>query len=578
MEHNTLEQHPSPSTSSPSSPPPAVILRGFASSPNDLPISYLVARPTSYASALASVEALFPHLLNPPTSSASSAAVPEQRSRTLVLERDFPGVGPVRLTASGWNTAPLVVRDPSEPLVIGVTAVDVPLAISTGAAQAESATEASEPADAEEPAPASPEAARQDSFSGHAAETESVASLASEEVFWLTGPAGAPAATPVVIERDALATGAEQAEEDPAAEDTVEPAESVAEAPPVVTAEGEEHFAPPPAPEDRMLDFEVTSFINYERKKYTVRLAPNAHVCYLLTELEDLTGYETATCSDKYRLKHGPDTLDWEQTLSSFASASSVTAIHLHRVGRRQEEPAIYVLPPVDLDDCHLQVASIDGSWISRHHPRTTIATLKGNRAADWFFSVEVGGRVRDRTGRSAKYIVCEVEDIFYGRPFHLASRDGVPDRLCNDSPAFARILSLRPSNSYILPARELLSRLPGMLEQFPLTPAMRTAFLDYVTPRIEAFLVCDPDPRNLFRFATQAELDEAIELHMWPTPEVVARVYLLFNKAREEEIRMRWRDPDRVDWALAAGVDVEKAENESLFRVIAWGAIRAMH
>ena len=65
----------------------------------------------------------------------------------------------------------------------------------------------------------------------------------------------------------------------------------------------------------------------------------------------------------------------------------------------------------------------------------------------------------------------------------------------------------------------------------------------------------------------------------MTPAPDVVTRVFMLFRGICEDKVD-EWKaarsadgiEPD--DWKDVVGVDVERASNKSLFRVLEWGGM----
>lgn len=64
------------------------------------------------------------------------------------------------------------------------------------------------------------------------------------------------------------------------------------------------------------------------------------------------------------------------------------------------------------------------------------------------------------------------------------------------------------------------------------------------------------------------------------PVPDVVTRVFMLFRGIEEEDLekwaqaKMRADYSDVSFWTNIIGIDVEKASNESLYRVLEWGGM----
>jgi len=80
-------------------------------------------------------------------------------------------------------------------------------------------------------------------------------------------------------------------------------------------------------------------------------------------------------------------------------------------------------------------------------------------------------------------------------------------------------------------------------------------------------------------RFLPQRAYEQAAKLDVTPVPDVVTRVFMLFRGIREGEID-EWRAAGNdenlkpEEWKDVVGVDVERASNKSLFRVLEWGGM----
>lgn len=81
-------------------------------------------------------------------------------------------------------------------------------------------------------------------------------------------------------------------------------------------------------------------------------------------------------------------------------------------------------------------------------------------------------------------------------------------------------------------------------------------------------------------RFLPQAEYEQAAPLDVSPAPDVVTRVFLLFQGLKDEEVDT-WRALSNTKlyenpaaWKHVVGVK-ESAWNEGLFRVLEWGGMQ---
>lgn len=83
-------------------------------------------------------------------------------------------------------------------------------------------------------------------------------------------------------------------------------------------------------------------------------------------------------------------------------------------------------------------------------------------------------------------------------------------------------------------------------------------------------------------RFVPQASYERAAPLDISPAPAVSTRVFMLFKGVCEENLDL-WQeaqaraDDDVAMWRDVVGVDIEKASDEKLFRVLEWGGMEVL-
>jgi hypothetical protein len=82
--------------------------------------------------------------------------------------------------------------------------------------------------------------------------------------------------------------------------------------------------------------------------------------------------------------------------------------------------------------------------------------------------------------------------------------------------------------------------------------------------------------------FLPQHEYEAAAPMTVTPVPDVTTRVFMLFKGVDEKELeswaeaRIKAGDNPNV-WRDIVGVNVEKAGNVGLFRVLEWGGMEVM-
>ena len=71
--------------------------------------------------------------------------------------------------------------------------------------------------------------------------------------------------------------------------------------------------------------------------------------------------------------------------------------------------------------------------------------------------------------------------------------------------------------------------------------------------------------------------------LSISPHPDVVTRVFMVFQGVKESELKKSWSaaqaraDQDISCWVDTVGVDVERTLDRGLFRVIEWGGMEVI-
>lgn len=83
-------------------------------------------------------------------------------------------------------------------------------------------------------------------------------------------------------------------------------------------------------------------------------------------------------------------------------------------------------------------------------------------------------------------------------------------------------------------------------------------------------------------RFLPQYAYERAAPLEVTPLPDVMTRVFMLFKGVPEDQLA-NWSaaqtraDADVAWWVGVVGVDVARAQDASLFRVLEWGGMEVV-
>lgn len=80
-------------------------------------------------------------------------------------------------------------------------------------------------------------------------------------------------------------------------------------------------------------------------------------------------------------------------------------------------------------------------------------------------------------------------------------------------------------------------------------------------------------------RFVSQEDYEAAAPLDVSPKPDLVTRVFMIFQGVNEDELA-RWSESelrateDAVFWRKVVGTDPEKQQDRTMFRVLEWGGM----
>ncbi|CAE6465778.1 unnamed protein product [Rhizoctonia solani] len=131
----------------------------------------------------------------------------------------------------------------------------------------------------------------------------------------------------------------------------------------------------------------------------------------------------------------------------------------------------------------------------------------------------------------------------------------------------------LLPSQSVLLPFEKATDYIDDALLALGLHTEARTSFIKYWLPNLSKHTYI------ALRFLPQGEYEKAAPLNITPAPEVVTRVFMLFKGVEESQVEL-WTDAvgmarkDVSLWRDIVGIDIEKALDASLFRVLEWGGM----
>ncbi|TFK53741.1 hypothetical protein OE88DRAFT_1626659 [Heliocybe sulcata] len=134
----------------------------------------------------------------------------------------------------------------------------------------------------------------------------------------------------------------------------------------------------------------------------------------------------------------------------------------------------------------------------------------------------------------------------------------------------------LSPDDSVVLSVSHITPYLDKALLALGLHTEARTSFITYWLPSLLKH------SHVALRFLRQEAYERAAPLDVVPAPDVVTRVFMLFKGIDQESLR-DWsaaQDKAKEDvqwWRDIVGVDLDKAGDGKLFRVLEWGGMEVL-
>ncbi|CAA7263591.1 unnamed protein product [Cyclocybe aegerita] len=245
----------------------------------------------------------------------------------------------------------------------------------------------------------------------------------------------------------------------------------------------------------------------------------------------------------------------------------NLSVIHMMQI-LRGAKPVIYLFAP-DLLEATVRL-SLSPQWgLSAIYPVVPITqgTTESLEKVIWSVRVNPGGTLMEHiTGLEVAYLFWE------------ATTNHIPPA----SPTHGTQLheSFDPShpilnaeNSVVIPVTNITPYLDKELQELGLHTEARMSFISFWLPAMLKHKYI------ALRFLPQDAYERAAPLAVTPRPDVITRVYMVFQGVGDEDLaswdaaRKRGTKEQGI-WKYIVGVDKSRIEDKGLFRVLEWGGM----
>ncbi|KAJ7142822.1 hypothetical protein C8R44DRAFT_846629 [Mycena epipterygia] len=317
-------------------------------------------------------------------------------------------------------------------------------------------------------------------------------------------------------------------------------------------------------------DSHASVVVNYKNQTQTYRIKPTTPFSRLFPLVLRAFGLDDG-CYSSYACKDWNFYCDGVRTYEEHTAAAlgydDGDALYIDLLPvLKGGKPVIYLFSPHVIDVSVRLTLTRDWDLSVIYPVVPAKRTPAGGESIQWDVRTHADGSLTEyTTGLDVAYLFWEA-----------LTNPGVPPSppsspvLGHPTPAYAfspNTCDLSPADSVLLPVNIITPYLDSALGALGLHTEARTSFITYWLP---AFL---KHTHVALRFVPQAA-----RLDITPAPDVITRVFMVFKGVPMDDAK-RWstsiEDPER--WMAVVGVDIERAQDDSLFRVLEWGGMEVL-
>ncbi|KAI0763667.1 hypothetical protein BC629DRAFT_1542928 [Irpex lacteus] len=269
--------------------------------------------------------------------------------------------------------------------------------------------------------------------------------------------------------------------------------------------------------------------------------------------------------ADGYRVKDHDRMVEFEDEIVFYAQPVQVGG-----------KPVIYILSPTALEDVQVSLALVPQWSFSAVYPCSTIHRDEEGEKIQWIIDAAPDGTLLDKSsGSKVSYLFWEAETNSAPPLTPASSRPASPqhdeqEQLHKFDPSCSGV---NPNDAVLLPIDKVPAYLDRALSALTLHTEARTSFITYWLPSLLKHKYV------ALQFLPQKVYEVAAPMNVTPVPEVITRVFMLFQGVEDKDLtqwsQARLRTEEDVSrWARIVGVDVEKAMDTKLYRVLEWGGM----